>query len=307
MIGTVAKVDILVKFAHSLPQTIYLAKSYIGLGGDDFEKFVACPKCCTLYKAEECVIKKNNGRVVSKKCDHVRFPNHPQRSRRKQCGAFLMKQMRTKNGSLFLHPKNLYCFKKLSDSLRSLVTRPGFLEKCETWRKRKPTEECMADVFEGKVWKEFLDSDKNEYFSTPGNLGVMLNVDWFQPYTHTNHSCGVIYLVLMNLPREERFKPENVILVGIIPGPKEPKGDINSFLKPLVDELIDFWDGVIIEDDRLPGGIVKLRVALLALCCDVPAARKCGGFAGHSAAKGTDNFKIINLGCSRTKKKLRDK
>ena len=85
----------------------------------------------------------------------------------------------------------------------------------------------------------------------------------------------------MNLPREERFKPENVIIVGIIPGPKEPKGDVNSFLKPLVDEHIDFWDGVIIA------------VALLALCCDVSAARKCGGFAGHSAAKGTYNVNII--------------
>ena len=77
------------------------------------------------------------------------------------------------------------------------------------------------------------------------------------PYKHTNHSCGVIYLVLMNLPREERFKPENVIIVGIIPGPKELKGDINSFLKPLVDELIDFWDGVIFEDSCLPGRDVK--------------------------------------------------
>ena len=100
----------------------------------------------------------------------------------------------------------------------------------------------MADVFDGKVWKEFLDSDGNAFFSTAGNLGIMLNVDWFQLYKHTNHSCGVIYLVLMNLPREEReekFKPRNVIIVGIIPGPKEPKGDINSFLKPLADELID--------------------------------------------------------------------
>ena len=97
----------------------------------------------------------------------------------------------------------------------------------------------------------------------------------------------------MNLPREERFKPENVIIVGIIPGPKEPKGNINSFLKPLVDELIDFWDGVIIADTLLPGGLFKVLVALLALCCDVPAARKCGGFAGHSAAKGTYNVNII--------------
>ena len=174
-----------------------------------------------------------------------------------------------------------------------MLTRPGFLGNCESWRKRKSKADSMADVFDGKVWKEFLDSDGNAFFSTAGNLGVMLNVDWFQPYTHTNHSCGVMYLVLMNLPREERFKPENVIMVGIIPGPRVPKGDINYFLKPLVDELIDFWDGVIIADTLLLGGMFKVRVALLALSCDVPAARKCGGFAGHSAAKGTYNFNIV--------------
>ena len=32
-----------------------------------------------------------------------------------------------------------------------------------------------------KFGKEFLDSDGNAFFSTAGNLGVMLNVDWFQP------------------------------------------------------------------------------------------------------------------------------
>ena len=96
----------------------------------------------------------------------------------------------------------------------------------------------------------------------------------------------------MNLPREERFQPENVIVVGTIPGPKEPKGDMNSFLKPLVDELIEFWDGVIITDTLLPGGMFMVRVALLALCCDVPAATKWGGFADHSAAKGTCNVTI---------------
>ena len=197
--------------------------------------FVACPKCSALYKTEECTVRKSNGRVVSKKCDQ--FPNHPQRTRRKQCGALLMKQMRSKNGSAFLYPKRLYCFRKLSDSLRAQIRRPGFLEKCESWRKRDLTGNSMGDVFEGRVWKEFLDSDGDPYFSKAGNLGVMLNVDWFQPYKHTNHSCGVIYLVLMNLPREERFKPENVIMVGIIPGPKEPKGISIHFLNLLLMNL----------------------------------------------------------------------
>ena len=49
----------------------------------------------------------------------------------------------------------------------------------------------------------------------------------------------VIYLALVNLPREIRFRKENVIIIGVIPGPKEPKGNINFLLKPLVDELLD--------------------------------------------------------------------
>lgn len=45
-------------------------------------------------------------------------------------------------------------------------------------------------------------------------------------------------MVLMNLPRSERFKPENVFLVGVNPGPHyEPKHNINSYLQPLVAEL----------------------------------------------------------------------
>ena len=39
-------------------------------------------------------------------------------------------------------------------------------------------------------------------------------------------------------------KRENTILVGLIPGPHEPSHDINTFLKPLVDDLLKFWDGV---------------------------------------------------------------
>lgn len=65
----------------------------------------------------------------------------------------------------------------------------------------------------------------------------MLNVVWFQPFKLARYSVGVVYLVEMNLPRHEQFKVENVILVGVIPGPHEPSQSINTFLSPLVDEL----------------------------------------------------------------------
>ena len=46
---------------------------------------------------------------------------------------------------------------------------------------------------------------------------------------------------------EQRFLQENVILVGVIPGPREPQFDINSFLKPLVDDLLLLWNGVLMD------------------------------------------------------------
>lgn len=100
----------------------------------------------------------------------------------------------------------------------------------------------------------------------------MLNRDWFQPYKHTVSSVGAIYLTVMNLPREMRFKRTNVILVALIPGPLEPTHDINSLLDPLVNELSSLWAGVTMEIHN-GSSVVKevVRCALLCCACDLPA------------------------------------
>ena len=69
-------------------------------------------------------------------------------------------------------------------------------------------------------------------------------MDLFQPYKHIEHTVGAIYLTILNLPRHAKNKREYDILVGLIPGPHEPHHDINSFLQPLVDELMLLWQGV---------------------------------------------------------------
>ena len=72
----------------------------------------------------------------------------------------------------------------------------------------------------------------------PHNIGLLLNCDWFQPYKHSQYSVGVLYLIILNLPGSIRFKPENIIIASIIPGPSEPSyNEMNSFLRPLVKEL----------------------------------------------------------------------
>ena len=116
-------------------------------------------------------------------------------------------------------------------------------------------------------------------FSAPFTYGLMLNVDWFRPCKHTEYSLGAIYLTIMNLPRTVRFRQENVLLIGLIPGLKEPKTDINPFLAPLVKELLNFFVGVEMYIQSLSKSVI-VRCVLLCVACDVPAVRKVCGFFG---------------------------
>ena len=75
-------------------------------------------------------------------------------------------------------------------------------------------------------------------------------------------------------------------MVGIIPGSKEPKGSVNSFLRPLVEELKEFWDGVILNRKFHPLKKVCVRAAVTCCTCDIPATRKLCGFVGHCATRG---------------------
>ena len=51
--------------------------------------------------------------------------------------------------------------------------------------------------------------------SSPHCWLLTLNVDWFEPFECGGYSVGAIYLSIQNLPRDVRFRPENIILVGV--------------------------------------------------------------------------------------------
>ena len=170
------------------------------------------------------------------------------------------------------------------ESLKEMLVRPAFLEKCEAWRSRKVEDGLLADIYDGNIWKDFLNLNGVPFLSVPYNFALTLNIDWFQPFTHTNHSTGAMYLAIQNLPRNERYTRENIILVGIIPGPHEPSKTMNDYLKPLVRELQELWEGVIMECYSKANVIV--RAALLCTACDIPACRKVSGFVGHNALHG---------------------
>ena len=116
-------------------------------------------------------------------------------------------------------------------------------------------------------------------------IALIINVDWFRPYKHLTYSVGVLYFAIMNFPREYRFKRENILPIGIIPGPQEPKHDINSLLEPLVQELLLFRDGLPMSVNLRTQEVV-IRCLLLCVACDLPAVRKLCGFLSYSARIG---------------------
>jgi hypothetical protein len=68
-----------------------------------------------------------------------------------------------------------------------------------------------------------------------------------------------------------------------MPGPKEQTPDeCQRFLRIIVNELLRLWkEGVLVPTPSCPEGRL-LRLILIAICCDKPAAHKMGGFGSHS-------------------------
>ena len=279
------------KLAHIagfVPSSLHRMKGLIGLNTDHFEKFVVCPKCDNIYKLNQCYETTSTGKKKSARCRHVNFPNHPQKQQRRPCNTLLMKSVRSNNGQDVLVPKKLYCYNSIKSALETMIQRKGFMQACRSWKHRDTIAGVKFDHFDGNIWRELQKQDGLAFMEDDYMLGLILNVDWFQPFKHSQHSVGVMYVVVQNLPRDIRYKEHNVIILGVIPGPKEPKETINTFLKPFIDELMDMFQGVQLKDHSACGSSLY-RAALLCVACDIPASRKTAGFPGHGALFGMLN------------------
>ena len=271
------------RFALSFPTSIYLAKKMCNSNTEHFKRYVSCPTCHCLYHYDDAFRIAVDGEHVTRKCSFVSFPNHPHLNKRMPCGTSLMKNVTSMNGKKnFLYPYKVYCQRPISESIEDLLQRPGFTDMLFQ-RKQRARNELLTDIIDGKVWNTLLDCNGELFCKDKRNLGLILNVDWFQPHKYREHSLGVIYFSIINLPRNLRYKLKNCLIVGIIPGPKEPGLDINSYLRPVVEELKELWEGKLMEEN---GSTALYRVALVCLSSDIPATRKCGGFMSFCAFKG---------------------
>lgn len=267
--------------AQALPSTTYKFHAFTGSNDLNFTRYVVCRTCHHIYLYHQCVETGNK----SKRCSFKAFPNHPHLRMRQPCNTLLLKTVELASGRKLLYPFMSYCYMSLTSSLSNLLQHPDFNSLCEEWRHRNVINGVLSDVYDGQVWKDFQKFEDVPFLSEPFSYALMINVDWFQPYTHTQYSIGAIYVTILNLPRHVRNKKCNIILIGIMPGPREPSKTMNSFIEPLIEELKEFWQG---KNMKVHGFSSEklVRCALLSAACDLPAGRKLCGFLSYNACFG---------------------
>jgi len=289
----------LITFSEKIPISIKTCYKSCFSEDINFESYVVCPTCNSVYNYDDCVNKRANGVSVSKRCKSIAYPNHPHQSQRQPCSAILLKKVRTKK-KYILRPHLVYPYNFLQNSIEQLCKRESFLIECEKWRNRTIPDGFLCDIYDGLLWKDFYSIDGYNFLSAPHCFLLTLNTDWFQPFDRTTYSVGVLYLTIQSLPRHLRYRMENIIIVGIIPGPKEPKKHMNSFLAPLVYELQEAWESGF--PVNVNGCIVNIKLALSCIACDIPATRKVCGFLSHSAKLGCNKclkeFPSVSPGCN---------
>ncbi|KAG8870580.1 hypothetical protein FRB98_001528 [Tulasnella sp. 332] len=107
-----------------------------------------------------------------------------------------------------------------------------------------------------------------------------ISTDGFCPFKRRKQTCWLIIAFNYNLPPKIRFHRSNILCLGVIPGPKQPK-DMDSFLTPLINKFLELAHGVAAIDwKRLR--TFMLHAYLILAFGDMPAVAKLLLMKGHN-------------------------
>lgn len=248
------------------------------------QEFASCPSCFKLHEIDD------EGEFEYA-CTYEDFEGN-------KCGERLGSLDQRKDGSSVLRPRQPYQYQSLKEWLGRLLARPGIEQLMEREPKLPTTPGQVNDIWEAEYVHQlqrngssFWDPRTIESGKHEVRLLFAIAIDWFNAH-HSgagkkSWEVGSIFLVCLNLPQHLRFRQENICLLGVIPGPHKPSTDeINHFLWPLVDELLELWSTGVWYTQTANFTTGRLvRGALGPVVCDLPAIRPVVGFMAFNAIR----------------------
>lgn len=258
-------------------------------------RYIVCPKCYAPYPLSD----KDSKSIKSElRCEHRTTPASL------PCGE-KMTRCTSKNARDVHRPIKEYYHQDMREWVGRFICRPEIeltlRKRREEFQRRKTAagqrQDGDDDQDPGPLTYDILDSptiegfkwpDGRTWYDCPDNeyrLFFYVTADGFNPLSNgkggQTASSTAIYLFCANLPLEERHKPENVYLVGVIPGPGKPCGSqINHYISLLVDDLEPSYDPGVqySRTHHCPGGAL-VRTAAAPIVSDGVAAREMSGYS----------------------------
>lgn len=125
----------------------------------------------------------------------------------------------------------------------------------------------IIDFFDGDLYKDLLASENGESFRKKESLTFLFNTDGITRSDKSNQTIWPILIVINELPIQERFCIDNIIIAGLSVGLKKP--DIPSFLSPIVPDIKSLEFGLQVEFKNKE--ITRKKFYLISSVFDKPA------------------------------------
>ncbi|XP_042983181.1 uncharacterized protein LOC122312597 [Carya illinoinensis] len=150
------------------------------------------------------------------------------------------------------------------------------------WHKdqRATTDTIMRHPADFESWKTF-DKDHSWFASDARNVRLGLASDGFNPFNNLAkpYSIWLVIIVPYNLPPWSCMKDQFFMTSLLIPSPKSPGNDIDVYLQPLFDELVELWEHGVPTYDASTKATFTLHAALMWTINDIPAYGNLSGFS----------------------------
>ena len=254
-----------------LPCSTYEAKKVVCPLGLEVHKIHACINDCILYRGQ-----------------HENLNACP------VCGAFRYKIRRDDPGDVEGDdrprkrvPAKVMWHAPIIPRLKRLFRNKEHAKLLRWHKEDRKEDDMLRQPADGSQWRN-IDDKYEDFARDPRNLRFGLSTDGLNPFGEqsSSHSTWPVTLCIYNLPPWLCMKRKFIMMPVLIPGPSQPGNNIDVYLRPLVDELLELWadEGVRVWDEYKQEEF-DLRGLLFVTINDWPALSNISGQSnkGYSA------------------------